>query len=119
MQLIVVSCHCSSGGAIYNTVNSFCRLTDIDPVLLGEVVGFLKLFFDASQELEAERCVTLHLAVPWFHKLLAHCAPTTGDRSAASTFITEAARCRLSYCKVPSVDRTLPSDNLESENEKS
>lgn len=70
---------------IVQHVPFFCRLAGIDRALLGEVVGFLKLFFDASQELEAELCVTLHLAVPWFHKLLAHCAPAASDRSALSS----------------------------------
>lgn len=52
----------------------FDRLTGIVRSLLGELVVFLKVFKDTSDELEGTRCVTLHMPVPWLHRLKQHCS---------------------------------------------
>jgi len=58
---------------------SLYRLAGVNPVLLKEIVNFLELYSAASLELEAEATPTLHLAVPWFHKLMKHCVAEDGD----------------------------------------
>lgn len=55
------------------------RLAGISPALLDEVVTFLKVFHDASEELEAEMIPTLHLVLPWYCKLRNHCKPAACD----------------------------------------
>lgn len=49
------------------------RLAGIDKELLNETVNFLEVFRVASVELEASKKPTLHLALPWFYKMIQHC----------------------------------------------
>jgi len=50
--------------------------------LLDELVSFLKIFKDASDELEASKSVTLHMVVPWYYRLQQHCRIHTADSEA-------------------------------------
>jgi hypothetical protein len=63
---------------------------------MDELVAFLETFVDATKALESDRTPTLHLALPWLHKLKKHCNPTSDDSStivsikkAASTLLDE------------------------------
>jgi hypothetical protein len=55
------------------------RLAGIERNLLQELVNFLKVFKDASDELEATCTVTLHKPLPWFHTLKKHCCIDSED----------------------------------------
>jgi len=54
-------------------------MTGIDRSLLTELVDFLQVFKDASDELEATKSVTIHKAVPWYHRLQEHCRINSSD----------------------------------------
>jgi hypothetical protein len=56
-----------------------CSLAGIDLKLLNELVAFLDTFTEASSDLEADKTPTLHLALPWLHKLKNHCHPASND----------------------------------------
>jgi hypothetical protein len=71
------------------------RMAGIERNLLKELVDFLKVFKDASDELEASKTVTLHMVVPWFYRLQGHChidnskdsEPMTKIKARAALFI--------------------------------
>lgn len=67
-------------------------MAGIDPTLLADLVAFLQTFLDASLELEADKNPTLHLAVPWFHKLKNHCLPSVTDSPTMKTIKSSASK---------------------------
>jgi len=46
---------------------------------LTTVIDFLEPFKKASEELQGEDYMTLHLMMLWFYNLDAHCQPVFGD----------------------------------------
>ena len=48
------------------------RMAGVERNLLKELVDFLKVFKDASDELEASKSATLHMVVPWYYHLQEH-----------------------------------------------
>ena len=66
-------------------------MTGIVHSLLKELVDFLKMFKDASDELEATKSVTLHMPVPWYYKLQQHCRADSKDSEPMSMIKTRAA----------------------------
>ena len=54
------------------------RLAGIDKDLLSDVVNFLEVFRVASVELEDKK-PTLHLALPWYYKMIQHCEAGSSD----------------------------------------
>ena len=61
-------------------------------MLLADLVAFLQTFLDASLELEADKHPTLHLAVPWLHKLKNHCLPSVTDSPTIKTIKSSASK---------------------------
>lgn len=55
------------------------RLTAIDTDLLNELVCFLKVFHQATCELEGQSDAAIHLVYPWVVKLKRHCAAQDED----------------------------------------
>jgi len=63
-------------------------MTRIEQSLLKELVDFLK---DASNELEASKTVTIHMPVPWYHRLQQHCRIDSKDSEIMRKIKTTAA----------------------------
>jgi len=64
---------------ILRTTGESYRLVGIDKLLLQELTNFLEVFKFASEELEATKQPTLHLALPWFYKIKQHCEANDQD----------------------------------------
>jgi len=66
---------------ILQTRNEMFRMTGIDKKLLENLVAFLEVFRVASVEMEATKVPTLHLPLPWYHKIVQNCEVKQQDVS--------------------------------------
>lgn len=59
--------------------NKYYMISAYNKKLMEEIINFLKLFKDATDDLEGEKEPTLPLAVPWTYSLLNNCNITSTD----------------------------------------
>lgn len=59
--------------------NKYYMISAYNKKLMEEIINFLKLFKDATDDLEGEKEPTLPLAVPWNYSLLNNCNITSTD----------------------------------------
>jgi hypothetical protein len=68
-----------------------CRLAGVERPLLGQMVAFLDIFKESSLKLECCKTPTLHLALPYFYKLLQHCKPDPDEDISEMVLIKQSA----------------------------
>jgi len=64
---------------ILRTRSESYRLLAIEKTNLKELVDFLEVFKVASVELESTKKPTMHLVLPWYHKIMQHCKTDRAD----------------------------------------
>jgi hypothetical protein len=72
-------------------VVDFCRLAGVERPILEHMVPFLDGFKQASLALEGAKTPTLHLTLPWFHKLIQHCGVDEDEDIAEMILIKQSA----------------------------
>lgn len=79
------------------------KLSNIDKVIVQEIVNFLKPFEECTKVFSQDHVPTLHQVAPWFHRLKHHLQTNELDSIEMQLLKEQARTCFSEYCKTTTI----------------